>query len=404
MSRRNFVKNRLNFAQKILFKLISKIQYGKITVSDKDSSYTFAGTNTTITHAVTVTVNDPSAYKKILFEGSIGAGKSYMEGDWDADNLRMLIEIFILNITLFNRIESPYAKLINFLRHSIGKLPANNIMKSKKNILAHYDFGNDFFRLFLDPTMMYSCALYEPENISLEAASQKKLATVCHALQLQPSDHILEIGTGWGGFALYAAQHYECKVTTTTISDKQYAYVKNEIERLKLQNKIELLNLDYRKLTGQYDKVVSIEMIEAVGYKYFDIFFHQCNKLLKPGGQFFLQAIVMNDQYYEYYKTDMDFIKKYIFPGGCLPSVNSISQSVANQTNLQLIYLRDIGKHYVTTLNHWYHNLLENMSAVKQLGFSDEFIRMWQFYFCCSAAAFNTHHIGDIHALWRKRE
>ncbi len=404
MRKENYTRNRLSFAQKILFKLLAEIKHGNITIIDKFDQYFFSGIDSVQTHAVTITINDSNVYKTILLEGSIGAGKCFVEGKWEVDNLSKLLEIFILNTTLFNHIESPISKLINFLKNKLYKSSNNNIIRSKQNILAHYDLGNDFFQLFLDPTMMYSCALYEPEHISLEEASIKKLSTICNTLQLQPHDHILEIGTGWGGFACYAAQHYGCKVTTTTISDKQYVYVKREIERLKLQNQIELLNLDYRKLTGKYDKVVSIEMIEAVGYKNFDRFFHQCNNLLRPGGLLFLQAIIINDQYYDYYKSDIDFIRKYIFPGGCLPSINSISLSITNKTNLQLIHLRDIGKHYVKTLNAWYHNLLENINTIKQLGFSDEFIRMWQFYFCSSAAAFNTHHTSNIHALWRKHK
>lgn len=213
----------------------------------------------------------------------------------------------------------------------------------------------------------------------------------------------LEIGSGWGGFAVYAAQIYGCKITTTTISDKQYAFIKEKIKHLGLENQIELLNLDYRKLSGQYDKVVSIEMLEAVGYKYMDTFFHQCNQLLKPEGLFFLQTIVINDQAYEAAKNEVDFIKKYIFPGGCLPSVFSISKSIATQTKMQLISLEDIGKHYVATLSDWQNKLLANKLSLLAQGFTASFIRMWQFYFCYSAAGFESRYISDIHVLWQKR-
>lgn len=212
----------------------------------------------------------------------------------------------------------------------------------------------------------------------------------------------MEIGTRWGGFAIYAAQHFGCKITTITISDKQYSYVKEKITQLGLEHQIELLNLDYRKLPGQYDKIVSIEMIEAVGHQYFDTFFQQCNHLLKPQGLLFLQAIVINDAAYESAKNEVDFIKKYIFPGGCLPTVLAIAHSTA-KTNLQLISLHDIGINYVATLNDWQQKLLYNKQAILDQGFTENFIRMWEFYFCYSAAGFSSRYISNVHALWQKR-
>jgi cyclopropane-fatty-acyl-phospholipid synthase len=398
------IKNkRMSLAQKILFKLLSKIQYGKITLHDGDVTRIFNGTEALDTHSVTVYVVNPRAYRTVLLEGSIGAGKSYMEGDWNTDNLSQLLEIFIRNTHLFAAIESPFARFVIFIRALLNKWRPNNIKRAKKNIVNHYDLGNKFFELFLDPTMMYSCALYETEQLSSEQASTAKLRTICEHLQLKPEDHVLEIGSGWGGFAIYAAREYGCKITTTTISNKQYAFVKQEIARLGLGNQIELLNIDYRKLTGSYDKLVSIEMVEAVGHKYFDTFFRKCNQLVKPEGLFFLQAIVINDQAYESSKHEIDFIKYYIFPGGCLPSVNTIFESIATQTKMQLMHLRDIGEHYVLTLNDWHKKLLANIPAIKQQDFSENFIRMWEFYFCYCAAGFQTNYISDIHALWRKR-
>lgn len=394
---------RMSLSQKIVFKLLSQIQYGQITLHDGKTCVIFSGKEAIESHAVTIHIKHACAYKTFLFEGTVGAGKSYIKGDWDTDNLSKLFEIFIKNTHLFDRMESPSAKILIFLRHLANKLRPNNIRRAKQNILNHYDLGNQFFQLILDPTMMYSCALYESENTTQEQASKKKLMTICEHLQLQASDHILEIGTGWGGFAIFAAREFGCKVTTTTISNKQYAYVKTEIERLGLQNQIELLNIDYRELSGQYDKLVSIEMIEAVGYKYFDTFFHQCNKLIKSGGLFFLQAIVINDQKYKTAKKEIDFIKQYIFPGGCLPSIHSIFESIATQTQMQLIHLHDIGKHYVKTLNDWHHKLMTNKEAIKQHNFNEKFIRMWQFYFCYSAVGFKTCHISDVQVLWRKR-
>lgn len=390
-------------SKKIILNVLKKIQQGTIQLNDGDENYVFRDINGFDQPSATLDIIHPRAYKKILLKGSVGAGKSYIDGDWNTDNLQKLIELFIKNDALFNNIESPLAHFLSWIRTIGYKLNRNTIQQAKDNILAHYDLGNDFFQLILDPSMMYSCALYEPSGISLDMAAKKKIQRICDKLELKSGDHVLEIGTGWGGFALCAAQEYGCKITTTTVSDKQYAYVKEKIKNLGLENKIELLNLDYRKLSGQYDKVVSIEMIEAVGYKYFDAFFHQCNQLLKPQGLFFLQAIVINNQAYEAAKYEVDFIKKFIFPGGCLPSVTSISKSIATQTKMQLISFEDIGKHYVATLHDWHNKLLANKQAILAQGFSENFIRMWQFYFCYSAAGFESNYISDIHALWRKR-
>lgn len=390
-------------SKKIILKALTKIKQGTIQVNDRAAHYIFGETNKIIGKKSTINIIHPKAYKKILLEGSVGAGKSYIDGDWNTDDLQKLIGLFIENNSLLSNIESPFAHFLSWIRTISYKLNKNTIHQAKDNILAHYDLGNDFFQLILDPSMMYSSALYEPPSLSLDEAAKKKIQRICNQLDLKPSDHILEIGTGWGGFAIYAAQEYGCKITTTTISDKQYAFVKDKIKQLGLEHQIELLNLDYRKLSGQYDKVVSIEMIEAVGHKYFDAFFHQCNRLVKPEGLFFLQAIVINDQAYEAAKNEVDFIKKYIFPGGCLPSVFSISKSIALNTKMQLISFDDIGKHYVTTLKDWHHNLLVNRKAMISQGFTDNFIRMWEFYFCYSAAGFKSNYISDIHALWRKR-
>jgi len=391
-------------AKNIFLKLLNSIAYGIIKVTDMNGSYVFGNTKDKSDANVSITINNPKAYKAILMEGSVGAGASYIDGDWDTDNLQKLIEIIIKNDSIFNNIESPISRLFSFIRTISYKLKINSIRRAKENILAHYDLGNDFFKLILDPSMMYSCAIYQPADISLEFASKKKIQAICAALQLKPTDNILEIGSGWGGFACFAAQEYGCKVTTTTISEKQYLYVKDKITKLGLNNNIELLKNDYRTLTGQYDKIVSIEMIEAVGHKYFDTYFKKCYELLKPEGLFFLQAIVINDQAYEAAKDEVDFIKKYIFPGGCLPSVFSINKSIASKTKLQLLSFQDIGHHYVTTLNDWHKKLLENKQEILAQGFTEAFIRTWEFYFCYCAAGFQTNYISDIHALWRKRK
>lgn len=397
------VKGSEALSKKIILNVLKKIQQGTIQVNDGNERYVFRDINGFDEPSATFNIIHPRAYKKILLGGSVGAGKSYIDGDWNTDDLQKLIELFIKNDALFNNIESPLARFLSWMRTVRYKLNRNTIRQAKDNILAHYDLGNEFFQLILDPSMMYSCAFYEPSDISLDEAAKKKIQRICNKLELKSSDHVLEIGTGWGSFAVYVAQEYGCKITTSTISNKQYAFVKDRIKKLGLENQIELLNLDYRKLSGKYDKVVSIEMIEAVGHKYFDAFFRQCNQLIKPEGLFFLQAIVINDQAYKSAKNEVDFIKKYIFPGGCLPSVFSISKSIATQTKLQLISFEDIGKHYVATLNDWHNKLLVNKKDILEQGFTEHFIRMWQFYFCYSAAGFESKYISDIHVMWRKR-
>lgn len=391
------------FGQRILFSLLSKISYGRISISDDTGIHVFEGSVHVDTHAVNVRINDRRVYSRILINGSLAAGETYFQGYWDVDDLTKLIEIIIKNTEIFSQIDGASSRMINLILRIAQAFKINDITRSKKNILAHYDLGNEFFMQFLDPSMMYSCALFEPANIGLAEASLNKIERICQKMRLQSSDHILEIGTGWGSFAFYAAQKYGCHVTTTTISDKQYAYVKQKIEHLGLKDKIELLNLDYRQLNGKYDKVVSIEMIEAIGYKYFDTFFRQCNALTKPNGLFFLQAILINDQAYDRARHEVDFIRKYIFPGGCLPSMGAIASSIAKHTQFQLINFNDIGPHYATTLHAWLNNFNEHITQIRQMNFSEEFIRMWRYYFCYCAAAFNQRYITDVHALWKKR-
>jgi cyclopropane-fatty-acyl-phospholipid synthase len=390
------------WAQKFIFKLLSKIQYGQLTIRDAKGIHVFKGSAGLTTHVVSIDIHNAKVYKKVLLNGSLAAGETYVEGYWDVDNLTKFIEIIIKNTEIFAKIDGNFAKFSNLMIRFAQTFKNNNISQIKKNIIAHYDLGNEFFSQFLDPTMMYSCAIFEPEDITLVKAAAQKIDIICQQLQLQASDHLLEIGTGWGGLAIYAAKQYGCKVTTTTISDKQYVYVRKQIESMGLQDKIELLNIDYRQLNGKYDKLVSIEMIEAIGYKNYDIFFRQCNNLIKQDGLFFLQTILINDQAYPRAKKEVDFIKKYIFPGGCLPSMGVISQSIAKNTPLQLIHLRDIGKHYSTTLHAWLNDFNAHVSQIKRQGFSEKFIRTWRYYFCYCAAGFNQTYITNIQALWRK--
>jgi cyclopropane-fatty-acyl-phospholipid synthase len=272
----------------------------------------------------------------------------------------------------------------------------NTLSQAKKNISAHYDLGNDFFRLFLDPTMMYSSAIFSSNEDTLHKASLNKLETVCQKLQLKPTDHLLEIGTGWGGMAIYAAKHYGCRVTTTTISPSQYEYACHRVIEEGLQDKVTVLLQDYRTLQGSYNKLVSIEMIEAVGHDYYPLYFSNCSRLLTEEGIAVIQAITIPDQRYDAARRSVDFIQKYIFPGGSLPSNQVISHQVACNTNMQISDMHDITYDYAMTLQHWRKNFEQTIAQVKQQGFDEQFIRMWQFYFCYCEGGFRERIINTF--------
>jgi cyclopropane-fatty-acyl-phospholipid synthase len=266
----------------------------------------------------------------------------------------------------------------------------------------HYDLGNDFFKLFLDPTMMYSSAVFPNQETSLDEASLYKLDLICQKLQLSDKDHLMEIGTGWGGMAIYAAKHYGCRVTTTTISEEQYNYACAAVKREGLEDKITLLLKDYRDLDGDYDKLVSIEMIEAVGHEYYDSYFQKCSELLKPDGLMLIQAITILDQRYKHAKNNVDFIQRYIFPGGCLPSNEVISKSVANKTDLHIVDLHDIGMDYARTLAEWRKRFNGSADQVDSMGFDDVFYRMWEFYLCYCEGGFTERAISAAQFLFAK--
>jgi cyclopropane-fatty-acyl-phospholipid synthase len=393
-----------SFSQKIIYRIMAKLYYGKVTFIVDGQQQEFIGSKNQDIGSVVIRVNNKKFFSNVLLGGTNGAAKSYFQGFWETDNLSKLIQIIIINEAVFQKMDSKLTLLIQNLVNFYAVIKHNNIDNAKKNILAHYDLGNEFFKLFLDEKMSYSCALYESEQVDLDAASIHKLRTICNELQLKPEDHLLEIGSGWGGLCILAAQEYGCKVTTTTISDKQYSYLKNQITQLGLDHRIEVLNKDYRDLTGHYDKLVSIEMIEAVGSRYFKKFFEKCNALVKPGGLFFLQAITINDKAYNQAKKNTDFIKKYIFPGGCLPSLKVINESIAKYTEMQLIKCNDIGNHYVRTLSDWMTRFHSSTDQIKSMGFTEQFIRLWHFYFSYCIAGFQQAYISDIHILWQKRD
>jgi len=384
------------FARHLVLSRLRHLEFGQIVISDYEGQATFGLATGDFPAAVTLRVMDPRFYADIAFGGSVGAGESYINGRWASDDLSELLRILIRNREVLEQVDSGLALLGKPVQKLVHAFRKNTRQGSRKNIAAHYDLGNDFYRIWLDRSMMYSCAWFASPDTSLEQAATAKLDRICRKLKLTAQDSVLEIGTGWGGFAMHAARNYGCHVTTTTISEQQYAYAKAAIRDAGLQDKITLLFKDYRDLEGSYDKIVSIEMIEAVGHEYHDTYFKKCGELLKPHGQMLLQAITIADQRYEQYKTGVDFIKRYIFPGGCLTSVTDMTRTMTKHTDLRVVHLEDIGPHYATTLRHWHDRFFAGIDEVRKLGYSSAFIRMWQFYLCYCESAFIERVIGDV--------
>ena len=390
-----------NFARKQVLARLSKLQKGHLTLIENGTKYEF-GIDKNI--QATVTVHDAHFYGEMAFGGSIGAGEAYMLGYWGADNLTNVIRLMAANQQVMDMLEGGYQWASKPFLKALHWLNRNTTDGSRKNIAAHYDLGNEFFKLWLDPSMMYSAAIFSPENISLEAASNKKLQVICYKLDLKSTDHVVEIGTGWGGFAIYAAKHYGCKVTTTTISQQQYDEAVLRFNAENLADKITILLNDYRDLQWKFDKLVSIEMIEAVGHQFYDVYFAKCASLLKPDGMALIQAITIADQRFESAKNSVDFIQRYIFPGSNIPSITALLASITKASDLKLVDLEDIGSHYATTLRIWRERFFANIDAVRSLGYSEEFIKMWEFYLCYCEGGFAECALGDVHLLLVKPE
>lgn len=386
--------------RKFALNFISQLQHGDITVVEGNQRLRFGDEQAALKAVITVV--DPAFYQKLVMSGSVGGGEAYIYGWWRCDNLTALVRIFALNLATLDKLDSAITRLGRPLLKLLNWRNKNSKTQARKNIAAHYDLGNEMYRLFLDNSMMYSSAVYPDDTADLASAQQHKLELICQRLQLKSTDHLIEIGTGWGSMAIYAAQHYGCKVTTTTISQQQYDYAKQRIEALGLQGQITLLLEDYRDLQGQYDKLVSIEMIEAVGEEYLDTYFAKCSSLLKPDGLMVLQAITIVDQRYKQYVREVDFIKRYVFPGGCLPSVSRMTDAVSRKTDLIVRHLQDIGFDYARTLKDWCDNFMHARDKVHQLGYDDNFVRLWQFYLCYCEGGFRERATSAVHLVLSK--
>ena len=386
----------------MVIKQFSKLTKGQLLVNENGNNYIFGSKNNDFPVSATINVLSNEMYSDIAAKGLNGAAEAFVKGLWSSDDLTRLIRIFVRNREAANQIEGGLAKLATGLFYLQHSLKRNNHKGSLRNISAHYDLSNDLFETFLDNTKMYSCAIFENENSSLEQASINKIERICKKLELSSNDHVLEIGTGWGGFAIFAAKNFGCKITTKTISQKQYEYTLEKVKALGLQDKISVLKKDYRDLTGKYNKLVSIEMIEAVGHHYYHDFFKKCNQLLIPDGRMLLQSIIITDYLYEEAKQFSDFIKTYIFPGSCIPSISKLCESSARATDMRLFHLEDITPHYAKTLNHWRSHFMNNVQKIRDLGFSEEFIRLWNFYFCYCEGGFIERQIGAVQMLFTK--
>lgn len=388
--------------RRLLLSKLAGLQHGQLHVADEHGEQVFGQLDERCALSARIQVLSPRFYPSAVFGGTVGAGESYINGEWLADDLTAVVRILLANFTVveslghgWGRVGQPFLRLFHWLNR-------NTRGGSARNIAAHYDLGNEFYRLMLDETMAYSCGIYTSDDCTLAQASRAKFAAACRKLDLRPGDRLLEIGTGWGGLAIYAAQHHGCHVTTTTISREQHDYTRERIAALGLGDRITLLFEDYRDLKGRYDKLVSVEMIEAVGARFLDTYLAKCSALLEHHGAMLLQAITVRDQGYWRRLGEIDFIQRFVFPGSFIPCVQAITDSLQRVTNLKLFHLEDIGPHYARTLAEWRDNFSAHLPQVRALGFDDAFVRLWNFYLCYCEGGFAERYLGDVQMLLTK--
>lgn len=387
-------------ARRVMHAFGERLVHGSLDVVDDLGSAYFGAVTSELPVRVNVRVHDPAFYRKVMFGGSIGAGESYMDGHYDVDDLVGFVRLFAKNRELLAELDGRLSRVVQpwlKLGHAFNR---NTLTGSKKNIRAHYDLGNDFYRLFLDASLSYSCAYFQNDTDSLEEAQTAKIERILHKLDPKPGEHWLEIGTGWGALAIAAAQR-GVRVTTTTISREQAKLAEERVRDAGLSERVEVRIQDYRELTGEYDKLVSVEMLEAVGHEYYDRYFQRVDELLIPKGRALIQTITLPDDVYENAKDEVDFIKRHVFPGSCLPSIARIRQSLAT-TTLELRDVDDIGDHYAPTLAAWRSRFLSHWGSARALGYDERFLRGWDFYLALSEGAFRERYIGDAQLLLAK--
>jgi len=395
----------------LLFRTLNRLGNCRLCVVDADGQHLLGGSHqgATVPKLITVRIANPVAYKKIVFAGDLGFADALVDGDWTTDDLTSLVRLFVQNMKLTDEVGSrswSNRRLFSKVKHWLQRNTKSN---AKRNIHAHYDLSNAFFELWLDPTMSYSSGVFPTLNSTaigansnlrspntMQEASVGKLNRVCRKLGLKSTDHLVEIGCGWGGLAIHAVKNFGCRVTGITLSKEQLDFARARVEKEGLTDRIDLRLVDYRDLEGSFDKLVSIEMIEAVGHQFFDSYFAKCCQLLKPNGRMVLQSITIGESRFQSYLRKVDFIREYIFPGGCLPSVNAVMNSVAKVTDFRMTHLEDIGLHYAETLRRWRIMFHQQLPQIRQLGFDQRFARMWDYYLAYCEAAFDEGHVGTV--------
>jgi cyclopropane-fatty-acyl-phospholipid synthase len=391
--------------EKLILNLLTNMPLGSMSLTLPDGEHIQIGNGEGV--AAKVTIHNQSFFKRCVLYGDIGFGEGYVDSDWDTESITDVIKWFILNVEHAPTVSGSNVKavalnLMKFYNRLFHSRRDNSLNGSRKNISEHYDLSNDFFALWLDPTMTYSSAYFKEETFTLEEAQKAKYQRLCEQLHLKPTDHVLEIGSGWGGNAIYMASNFGCKVTTITISQEQQKLAIERVKAAGLDDKISVEIQDYRKIKGQYDKIVSVEMLEAVGARYFENYFEQCHKLLKQDGILALQVITCPDSRFEALRDGVDWIQKHIFPGSLLPSVGSMNEAINRTGDLTLVDLKDLGLHYARTLKTWFENFNQQLEEVKQLGFSESFIRKWNYYLCYCEAAFEMRNINVMQLVYAR--
>ena len=386
----------------LLARILDGIREGEITVSDGGWARTFGRTTPDFPVRSTVTVHDPSFYRRAVLGGSVGAGESYADGAWTCDDLVSLVRIMARNEEALSGMESGGARFLGWTYRAAHGLRRNTRAGSRRNVAEHYDLGNDFYRLFLDPTMAYSCAIFERADATLEEASIAKFDRIARKLRLSPAHRVLEVGCGWGGFALHVAAKYGCRVVGITVSPAQHEEATRRVAEAGLSDRVEIRLQDYRDTEGTFDRVVSVEMIEAVGAGYLQAFMKTCADRLSPDGLFLLQAITIRDDLYDRHVRTVDFIKRHIFPGSFIPSVAAIAAATGKGTDLRMVHLEDITPHYAETLKRWRERFRGRLREVRSLGFPDRFARIWEYYLSYCEGSFRERYNGNVQMIFSR--
>ena len=386
---------------KFITNYLNQISIGYLIVLFPDGSKKYFGDSQSNLQTE-LHIKDYSLLKNLLLRGEIALGEGYINGLWECDNIANLLKLFVLNFQQTGRLKPKFQGLFTLLDKITHRFKRNTITKAKDNISAHYDLGNDFFQMFLDDNMVYSCGIFNNNEDSLEVAQKNKIKQIIAQSNIQPGQRILEIGCGWGAFSLTLAQEMDVSITAITISEEQYYYVKDLVEKYEVTNRIEVKLEDYRNIEGQYDRIVSIEMLEAVGHEGLTDFFTQCSNLLSDNGLLSIQVITMPDSRYESYRKNVDFIQKYVFPGGHLPSLGALNHASSIQNSFSLQNMNNIGTHYAKTLFSWNQNLQQNKQKIVELGYPEKLIKIWEYYFVYCQVGFETYLLDNLQLIYSK--